>query len=397
MTGPLVCPKCKNMNTIAYGKGNTIERIAKIFFSVEKDGKKFWNFSITNNFLEDEFFDEETVNKKYTTWICPPGYFTLKEIDGTKFITKGCGFFSNKFNDFLPIIYEENDFINKKMIKKAHYGKIYSAYSIKDKEEICLKIIDLEEMKFDYEQNDLKDYKTDSDNEIEMLTLFSNNENSVKFYGAFIKDNKRYIITEKCDLNLKEFIKKRGKPLEIEEIKKNFIPINDILKLMQMKLIIHRDLKLENFLVKYVNPEKTEYKIKLCDYGISKFINKDNGIFSGIKGSEDTIAPEIRLQKIQNYQSNVDIFSLGIIFYQLSHSMKHPFGPCHQDCYNAYKAHYENDDIQIEFDESIKNEDFKDLLRKMLKLNPKNRISWQNYFSHPFFGASQQNDFSGIK
>ena len=92
MTGPLVCPKCKNMNTIAYGKNNTIERIAKIFLSIEKDGKKYWNFSITNNFLEDEFFQEETINKIYTFWVCPQFYFTLKEIDGTKFTTKGCGF-----------------------------------------------------------------------------------------------------------------------------------------------------------------------------------------------------------------------------------------------------------------------------------------------------------------
>jgi serine/threonine protein kinase len=280
------------------------------------------------------------------------------------------------------------------VIHKAHYGKIYSAYSTKDKEEVCLKIIDVEDMKFDYEQMNLKDYKTDLENEVEILSLFSNNENSVKFYGSFIKDNKRFIITEKCDLSLKEFMMKNGKSMEIEEIKKNFIPINTILKLMQMKLIIHRDLKLDNFLVKYINTEKTKYKIKLCDYGISKFIKNDNGIFSGIKGSEDTIAPEISLQKIQNYQSNVDIFSLGIIYYQLSHNMKHPFGQCYQDCYQVYKHHYENDDFHIEFDESIKNEDFKELLRNMLKLNPKNRISWENYFNHPFFKVTEQDKIS---
>ena len=80
----------------------------------------------------------------------------------------------------------------------------------------------------------------------------------------------------------------------------------------------------------------------------------------------------------------------------MSHSLKHPFGKCYEDCYNAYKAHYENDDIQIEFDESIENEDFKDLLRNMLKLNPKNRINWKNYFGHPFFDASQQDENSGI-
>ena len=42
--------------------------------------------------------------------------------------------------------------------------------------------------------------------------------------------------------------------------------------------------------------------------------------------------------------------------------------------------------IIIEFDSSIKNNlDFKDLIIKMLKLNPKNRLTWEEYFEHNFF------------
>ena len=138
-------------------------------------------------------------------------------------------------------------------------------------------------------------------------------------------------------------------------------------------------------MVKYKNPEKTEYIIKLSDYGISKFKNNTNGIFSGIKGSEDTIAPEISLEKITKYESVVDVFSLGIIFYQLTHGLKHPFGSNFNKCYNNYEKHFDNDDLDVPFDESIKDENFKDLVRKMLKINPNNRISWENYFNHSFF------------
>ena len=31
------------------------------------------------------------------------------------------------------------------------------------------------------------------------------------------------------------------------------------------------------------------------------------------------------------------------------------------------------------------NKDFIDLVKKMIKLNPKNRLKWHEYFSHPFF------------
>ena len=39
----------------------------------------------------------------------------------------------------------------------------------------------------------------------------------------------------------------------------------------------------------------------------------------------------------------------------------------------------------IEFDKSLEDNDFKDLIKSMIKLNPKNRITWEKYFSHPFF------------
>jgi serine/threonine protein kinase len=71
--------------------------------------------------------------------------------------------------------------------------------------------------------------------------------------------------------------------------------------------------------------------------------------------------------------------------YQLSHNLRHPFGSNFNESYNIYKNHFDNDDFDIKFDESIKDENFKDLLRKMLRINPINRISWENYFNHQFF------------
>ena len=286
--------------------------------------------------------------------------------------------------DFIPKLYEEKDFKKNKLIARTNYGKVYSAFSTKDNEEVCIKIIDTEQMEFDYEENNIKDYRSDLINEIIILTTFSDYENSVKYYGCYDKDNEKAIITERCDLNLKDFVK-NGKVFTPEEIKKNFISMNKIFKVLQEKLVIHRDIKLENFLVKFTNPEKTNYIIKLSDYGISKFKNNTNGIFSWIKGSEDTVAPEISLEKVTSYESIVDIFSLGVLLYQLSHNLRHPFGSNFNECYNIYKAHFDHDDFNIKFDDSIHDENFKDLLRKMLKINPSNRITWDNYFNHAFF------------
>ena len=159
---------------------------------------------------------------------------------------------------------------------------------------------------------------------------------------------------------------------------------------MNEKDIIHRDLKLKNFLIKYTNEQKNEFIVKLADYGIGKFLNKERYIFSGMKGTLETIAPEIYLEKTEVYENSVDIFSLGVILYQLSNNLKHPYKSNIYENIILYNEYYDKDNYNIIFDNSIENDDFKDLVKRMIKLNPKNRISWDNYFHHPFFIKNYQ-------
>ena len=149
---------------------------------------------------------------------------------------------------------------------------------------------------------------------------------------------------EKCDENLREFMEKRNNSLSIEEIKKIFIDIKGIFYIMYKNNIIHRDLKLKNFLIKYINKEKTEFILKLADYGIGKFLNSTSS-FSGIKGTYEYIAPELCLHKTKNYDNIADIFSLGIILYQLSHNLKHPFNMFLENYNIVYFQYYEEDNI----------------------------------------------------
>ena len=242
-------------------------------------------------------------------------------------------------------------------------------------------------MKLNYEKNGFKDgsYKNDLKNEIKILNLFSHYENSVKYYGNYDKNNQKIIVLEKCDEDLKKFMNRRKRAFTVEEIRKILTGLNQVFKEMQRKDIIHRDLKLENLLVKYKNENKKDFIVKLADYGIGKFANKGNSSFSGLKGTPETVAPEILLCEKTNfkkYKSSVDMFSLGVILYQLSHNLKHPFGDITRD-YN-YVQFYDKDNFELTFDNSIKNEDFKDLLRKMLRLKPDKRLSWEEYFNHPF-------------
>ena len=282
------------------------------------------------------------------------------------------------------IKYNEKDFINEKEISKGGCGTLFSADNIKDNIEICLKKIDINFLKNLYKMNKYPEesYLQDLDDEIKILKLLSQNQNSVKYYGSYDIIKEKVIIMEKCDENLEQFIFKRKKALEVKEIKEIFLGLNEVFYIMYKNNIIHRDLKLKNFLVKYVDKTKQKFIVKLSDYGIGKFLKNINSSFSGIKGTPETIAPEVLLSKVQKYENLVDIFSLGIVFYQLSHNLKHPYNENFQFNYYLY---YDKDNYNIQFDENIKDKDFKDLLSKMLKLNPKNRLTWEEYFKHKFF------------
>ena len=239
-TGRLVCPRCKNMNMFFISHADGFLRCFNSFKCIRNNGNIIYNFSFTIDDQKTEFPEvnnktEEECIKSFVNWVCPNAGF-----NGNFFIHRnGCGYSSKNFLDFIPKFYEEKDFTKKKLIAPTNYGKVYSAYSIKDNADVCLKYIDTEVMELEYEKNNLKDYRSDLTNEIIILTTFSDLENSVKFYGTFDKENEKVIITEKCDLNLRQFALQKGRPFTTEEIKQNFLSINDIFKLLQENFVIH--------------------------------------------------------------------------------------------------------------------------------------------------------------
>ena len=118
-------------------------------------------------------------------------------------------------------------------------------------------------MKSEYDKNNFKkSYKNDLDNEIEILKLFSDYSNSLKYYGSYDKENEKIIVLEKCDEDLEAYMKNRKRALNTEKIKEIFSGLNEVFKAMYEKQIIHRDLKLSNLLLKYKDSNKENFIIK---------------------------------------------------------------------------------------------------------------------------------------
>ena len=156
-----------------------------------------------------------------------------------------------------------------------------------------------------------------------------------------------------------------------------FISVCESVQFMHDNKMIHRDIKPENILLdKNLEP-------KLCDFGWSIELKK-NEKRQTFCGTYEYMAPEIF--ESENYFSAVDVWSLGVLLFELFHG-RSPF--VGNSIFSIYKNIIKE---AIQF-----NDDFdelgKDLIWKILRLNPLERLTALEILQHPFI---LKNKHSGI-
>ena len=97
--------------------------------------------------------------------------------------------------------------------------------------------------------------------EIKSLDIM-NSKYSVEIIELIEQNDYIYLVMELCDGNLNYLLEKKNGNLDITLIIEIILQLNEVLKLMQLKKIEHRNLKPENILIK----NKNDIQIKLSDY-----------------------------------------------------------------------------------------------------------------------------------
>ena len=212
-------------------------------------------------------------------------------------------------------------------------------------------------------------------NEVSIMKKCTNN-NSVKIYELFDSEKEYAIIMELCDCNLKKYLDENPNGLKAKEIKKILTQLNNTFRIMVDKKIIHRDLKLENILLKY---ENLDYTVKLTDYGISKKLVTYSQKCKSHIGTIETMAPEVLDDNDKEYNNKCDLWSLGIIIYQLYFKVS----PYRGETEVALLKQIKN--AKQKFFKKTDDPKLDDLIRKLLIADPSKRLSWKDYFEHPFF------------
>ena len=208
-------------------------------------------------------------------------------------------------------------------------------------------------------------------------------KNSIEILDYYDTENDFIIIMELCDETLFDILCRKKDGFNALEIKEILVQLNNVFKIMNKYKISHRDIKLNNILVKYLNKEKTKFKILLSDYGVSNQLDYLTQKFSTHVGTQLLMAPEILNN--EKYNDKCDLWSLGIIIYQL-YTKEFPYhSPVEKGILEQIKKKGKKV-LNV-----IKDEKLKDLLSKLLERNPNKRISWENYFNHPFLTNKELN------
>ena len=133
--------------------------------------------------------------------------------------------------------------------------------------------------------------------------------------------------------------------------------------------VIHRDMKPQNILV---GGDRT---VKLCDFGFARAMSSATLVLTIIKGTPLYMAPE--LVQEQPYTHAVDLWSLGVILYELAVGTP-PFFT--NSIYSLIQLIVRD---PVAYPDTM-SDTFKSFLAGLLTKKPSDRLGWPDLLTHPF-------------
>eukprot|EP00826_Nyctotherus_ovalis_P055429 TRINITY_DN7358_c0_g1_i14.p1 TRINITY_DN7358_c0_g1~~TRINITY_DN7358_c0_g1_i14.p1 ORF type:complete len:819 (+),score=264.67 TRINITY_DN7358_c0_g1_i14:151-2607(+) len=191
-------------------------------------------------------------------------------------------------------------------------------------------------------------------------------DNIIRIFNHLEDSKNIYIVMEYAEKeNLFRHIRERKKLSETEAYTL-FKQTCSALCFLHAHHLMHRDIKPENLLLTRDN------KLKLCDFGFC--VQYDSGSRVTCCGTIEYMAPEIF--KREKYGEKVDVWSLGVLLYEMLHGYAPFHGRREQDTVAMIMKN------QVEFGE-IK-EDAKELIRMLLRNKPSERPKVQKILDFPW-------------
>jgi len=271
-------------------------------------------------------------------------------------------------------------FDENKMIGSGAFSDVVKGTRIKDGEEFAIKIMHKNKL----QEEDIKSIL----NEIEILNRIDH-PNVVKLAEMFEDDKNFYMVLELMKGGSLQSrlasLQSASRRLTEPEIYKIIAPIVDAMEYCHSENVVHRDLKPDNILYESEPVEKSI--LKISDFGFAKFFESSK-MLTTLCGSPNYVAPEIISHDHPQYDCKVDCWSLGVILFEFL-SGEIPFSKALKTDPKNFKMEELFNEIKsgkYEFNENWADisPDAKDLVSKLLVVDPKKRYTMTQVKEHPW-------------
>ncbi|XP_041984296.1 serine/threonine-protein kinase ULK3-like isoform X2 [Aricia agestis] len=186
-------------------------------------------------------------------------------------------------------------------------------------------------------------------------------------------DRNIYIIMEYCcGGDLSKYIKRYGRIPE-KQVLYFLQQLASALKFLGEKGVVHMDLKPHNLLL-HKNCDG-KYMLKVADFGFAQHMSEES--MRSVRGSPLYMAPEMLSGA---YDARVDLWSVGVIMYECLFGTAPYSSTTFKELVDKIQRQAP---IEIPPNSSI-SPGCRDLLTRLLKHNPDERISYDEFFDHEY-------------
>lgn len=244
---------------------------------------------------------------------------------------------------------------------------------------VCKRCV-LKSTKKDYAVKIIDKKKRDCEEEIQILLRYGQHPNIITLKDVFDDGEKVYLVTE---------LMKGGELLDKILSQKFFTEreasavmctVTKTVEYLHKSGVVHRDLKPSNIL--YADETGDAESLRICDFGFAKQLRHDNGLLMTPCYTANFVAPEVLKKK--GYDEACDIWSLGVLLYTMLSGYT-PFANGPNDTPSDILKRIEAGKFSFSGGNWKSVSDIaKDLVRRMLHIDPNRRLSASQVLQHSF-------------
>lgn len=258
--------------------------------------------------------------------------------------------------------------IQSNAIGRGSYSRVYLGQDIITGENLAIKKIDLGIASKEQRERLTEEIK---------LILTLDHPNLVKTYDVITPLSSEdegyvYIIMEYCGGgDFEKFL--TNVKLKENKVRYYMYQLMQALQYLRGKNILHRDLKPANLLLSSDNRI-----LKVADFGFARTL-PDSTLAETLCGTPLYMAPELLFDR--KYTSKSDLWSVGVIMYRALYG-RHLY----PQISNGFDLLHVLHDLPISYPKNVHvSPEAMHLLRGLLQKDPVLRLSWSEFFHHPWF------------